>query len=72
MDISYFDPHVKRARIENADPETLEFVPPWYGDRMLAHAAAKGARVSLAGADDARTCSTTSTRRSSARTGCRG
>jgi aminopeptidase len=27
----------------------LEYVPQWYADRMLGHAAAKGARVSLAG-----------------------
>ena len=49
VDIWYFDPYLKRARVENADPETLEYVPQWYADRMLAHAAAKGARVSLAG-----------------------
>jgi aminopeptidase len=50
VDVSYFDPAVKRARIEHADPETLEFVPSWYGERMLAHAEARGARVTLAGA----------------------
>jgi aminopeptidase len=49
VDVSYFDPFVKRARIEHADPETLEFVPSWYGDRMLAHAEGKGARVTIAG-----------------------
>jgi aminopeptidase len=49
VDVWYFDPCLKRVRVENADPETLEYVPQWYGDRMLAHAAAKGARVSLAG-----------------------
>jgi aminopeptidase len=49
VDIWYFDPHLKRARVQNADPDTLDYVPEWYGERMLAHAAAKGARVSLAG-----------------------
>src|SRR5215218_2118485 len=49
VDIWYFDPYLKRARVENADPATLDYVPQWYGDRMRAHAAAKGARVSLAG-----------------------
>ena len=34
VDVSYFDAGVKRARIENADPDTLEFVPPWYGKRV--------------------------------------
>src|SRR5471032_174886 len=50
VDVNYFDPLVKRARIEHADPETLDFFPPWYGERMLAHAEARGARVTLAGA----------------------
>jgi aminopeptidase len=50
VDVDYFDPLVKRARIEHADPETLDFVPSWYGERMLAHAETRGARVTLAGA----------------------
>ncbi|MGH3002132.1 MAG: aminopeptidase [Gaiellaceae bacterium] len=50
VDVVYFDPYVKRARIQHADPESLDYVPDWYGQRMLAHAEAKGARVSLAGA----------------------
>jgi aminopeptidase len=49
VDVSYFDPFVKRARIEHADPETLDFVPSWYGERVTAHAEARGARVTLAG-----------------------
>jgi aminopeptidase len=39
---------VKRARIENADPATLDYVPPWYGERLLEHAAEGGARVTFA------------------------
>ena len=35
VDVDYFDPHVKRARIEYAEPDTLDFVPSWYGTRML-------------------------------------
>jgi len=50
VDVNYFDPYVKRARIEHADPATLEFVPSWYGDRMVAHAEERGSRVTLAGA----------------------
>jgi Leucyl aminopeptidase (aminopeptidase T) len=38
VDVNYFDPYVKRARIEHADPDTLEFVPSWYGDRFTEHA----------------------------------
>jgi len=49
VDVSYFDPYVKRARIEHADPDTLEFVPSWYGDRFTQHAKEHGARVTLNG-----------------------
>jgi aminopeptidase len=49
VDVHYFDPHVKRARIRHADPDTLEYVPPWYGERLLRHAEEHGARVSLDG-----------------------
>jgi aminopeptidase len=49
VDVSYFDAHVKRARIEHADPDTLEFVPPWYGGRLMQHAEEHGARVTLNG-----------------------
>jgi aminopeptidase len=49
VDVSYFDPWIKRARIEYADPDTLEFVPEWYGRRMLAHAEGHGGRVTIEG-----------------------
>jgi aminopeptidase len=49
VDVGYFDPYVKRARIAHADPETIEFVPPWYGQRLLEHADGRGARVTIAG-----------------------
>ncbi len=49
VDVDYFDPWIKRARIEHADPGTLEFVPEWYGHRMLAHAEQHGGRVTLVG-----------------------
>src|SRR4029078_5783423 len=48
VDVDYFDPHVKRARIEHADPSTLDFVPKWYGTRVLENAEGRGARVTLA------------------------
>jgi len=47
VDVSYFDPHVKRARVVHADPETLEFVPPWYGQRLLEHAEGRGAHIAV-------------------------
>jgi aminopeptidase len=47
VDVAYFDPYVKRVRLESAAPETLGFVPRWYGERVLAHATGNGARVSM-------------------------
>ena len=33
VDVAYFDPYLKRVRIESASPESLDFVPQWYGER---------------------------------------
>jgi aminopeptidase len=49
VDVGWFDPHVKRARVEYARPETLDFVPPWYGERVLALGDQRAARVALSG-----------------------
>jgi aminopeptidase len=49
VDVSSFDLHVKRARIEHADPDTLEFVPDWYGERILALGEQRCARIGLSG-----------------------
>jgi len=49
VEVIYFDPYVKRARIELADVETLAFVPAWLGDSLVAHAEGRGARIVLAG-----------------------
>jgi aminopeptidase len=49
VDVVYFDPYVKRVRIEHADPDTLAFVPRWYGERVLEHAGQNGARINLRG-----------------------
>jgi aminopeptidase len=45
VDVAYFDPYMKRARIENADPDTLGFVPKWYGRRLHKCAEQSGARI---------------------------
>jgi aminopeptidase len=50
VDVNYFDPHVKRARIEHADPDTLGFVPDWYGERVLQLGEERAARIFVAGA----------------------
>jgi aminopeptidase len=49
VDVQYFDPYVKRARIAHAADDTLGFVPSWYGDRILALVEQRGARITLAG-----------------------
>ena len=49
VDISWFDPWVKRARIEFARDETLEFVPSWYGERVLELGRQRAARIALSG-----------------------
>jgi aminopeptidase len=50
VDVWYFDPWVKRARLEHAEDETLDYVPPWYGQRAIARSEERGALISIAGA----------------------
>jgi aminopeptidase len=50
VDVQWFDPWVKRARIAHARDETLDFVPEWYGERILALGNAHAARIALSGA----------------------
>jgi aminopeptidase len=49
VDVAWFDPWVKRARIEHAPEETLDFVPDWYGARILALGEQRAARIGLSG-----------------------
>ena len=49
VDLAWFDPWVKRARIEHAAEDTLEFVPAWYGERILALGRERSAVISLSG-----------------------
>jgi aminopeptidase len=49
VDVLYFDPFVKRARILHADPDTLEYVPPWYPIRLESLGERGDARISLSG-----------------------
>jgi aminopeptidase len=49
VDVSYFDLHVKRARLQYADEESLDYVPTWYGDRILELGRQHAARVGLTG-----------------------
>ena len=49
VDPLYFDMHVKRARILHAEEDTLDFVPSWYGERMLELGGQRCARIGIAG-----------------------
>jgi aminopeptidase len=49
VDVWYFDPFLKRVRIENADDTTLDYVPPWYAQRALGLGDLHGAHLSIAG-----------------------
>ena len=47
VDVVYFDPQVKRIRIESAPDDSLEWVPPWLGRRMLDLGELDAARIVL-------------------------
>ena len=49
VDLSVFDIHVKHARMLHADPATLGFVPPWYGERMRKLGELRSAAIALTG-----------------------
>ena len=49
VDVVLFDLHVKRSRILHADEDTLDYVPPWYGERVLALGEHRAARIALTG-----------------------
>ncbi|HKN64578.1 MAG TPA: aminopeptidase [Gaiellaceae bacterium] len=47
VDVSYFDPQVKRIRVETAAEDSLSWVPPWLGRRLLALGELDAARIVL-------------------------
>jgi aminopeptidase len=47
VDVAYFDPHVKRIRAETAAEDSLAWVPPWLGSRILELGELDAARVVL-------------------------
>ena len=47
VDVLYFDPAVKRIRAERAPDDSLEWVPPWLGKRMLGLGELDAARIVL-------------------------
>ena len=50
VDVFWWDQLIKRARLEHADEATLDFVPPWIGQRLRWLSDEHAARVSLSGA----------------------
>jgi aminopeptidase len=49
VDVYYWDPHLKRARVQYAADDVLDFVPSWYGERTLQLGDERGATISLSG-----------------------
>jgi aminopeptidase len=49
VDLSVFDVYFKRSRALHADRDTLAFVPPWIGDRILELGEHRCARIGLSG-----------------------
>ncbi len=49
VDVSWFDPHVKLARLQHASEESLDWVPPWYAQRIQEIGRLGGATIALAG-----------------------
>jgi len=49
VDVAYYDPYVKHARVSRVRDESLEYIPPWWGRRVLELGVAHGAAISLAG-----------------------
>lgn len=49
VDVMQFDLHVKRSRLLHASEETLDYVPPWYGERIMALGDLRAARIGLTG-----------------------
>ena len=47
VDINWFDPWVRRSRIQHADPDTLDFVPSWHRERVLQLGELRCARIAL-------------------------
>src|SRR3954469_22546174 len=52
VDPFVFDGQIKRIRLEAARQDTLEFVPEWWGHRVLALGENKAARISIAPTPD--------------------
>src|ERR1700761_6856043 len=50
VDLTVFDVYLKRARALHADRDSLKYIPPWLGQRILALGEEHAARIALSGA----------------------
>ena len=49
VDVNYWDPHLKRVRVQYASDDVLDFVPGWYGERTLQLGEERAAVILLSG-----------------------
>lgn len=49
VEVNYADPHIKRQRVLNANPKTLDSFPSWSAHRMLQLGEQRCARIGLSG-----------------------
>ncbi|MBF6618992.1 MAG: aminopeptidase, partial [Patulibacter sp.] len=49
VDVAWFDPLIKRARLRLAAEDSLDFVPPWLGARVQELGRTQSANISLVG-----------------------
>jgi aminopeptidase len=49
VDVNYWDPYLKRVRVQYAADDVLDFVPSWYGERTLQLGEERAATILLSG-----------------------
>jgi aminopeptidase len=49
VDVDYSDQHVRRARIQHAGEDTLDWTPPWVLEKMAYVAGERGALIQIVG-----------------------
>jgi aminopeptidase len=49
VDFAYLDPWIRKARIEHAPDDSLDFVPSWHRERVLGYGRERCARIAVGG-----------------------
>ena len=49
VDVTYYDPHIKHERIARVEDEFLEYIPPWFGQRVVELGRQHAASILLSG-----------------------